>query len=111
MKIFLSVFLGIIAAFAVMRMWNAYGMTAVWTALAAFLVLLMVVKIRYWYRGCHGLSQRPDPHGRYYERWLNLKNCEQDYYPWLALEQLRERVRWTSSQSQPSRLVFCIAFL
>jgi hypothetical protein len=91
MKVFFSVFLAIIAAFAVMHFWNSYGMSAVLAALAAFLVLLVVVKIRYWYRGHYGFNQWPDPHGRYYERWMNLKNCEHDYYPWLELEKIRER--------------------
>ena len=74
----------------VIRVWNTYGMTAVWIALGGLLALLVIGKISYWYNGYHGLNQWPNPHGRYYNRWLSLKNCDLDYYPWLEIEKKRE---------------------
>jgi hypothetical protein len=90
MKTFLSIFLAILAAFIVMRVWTAYGMTAVFVALAIFLTLVIIVKMRHWYTGYHGYNQWPDPHGRYYNRWLKLKDEPLDYYPWLTRELRRE---------------------
>jgi hypothetical protein len=56
-----------------------------WWFWMVVVVLLGSLLARYWWRGYRGLDQWPNPHGRYYNRWLSLKDVG-DYYDWLARE-------------------------
>lgn len=46
--------------------------------------LMFVVVVGQWLAGFLGYDQWPNPHGRYYKRWLRLPEDAGDYYDWLA---------------------------
>ena len=54
-KIFISAILAALTIFAELPLWEVHGMTAVWITLTAFFVLLMILKMDYWY---HHRKQR-----------------------------------------------------
>jgi hypothetical protein len=56
-----------------------------------------------WVRGIQGLDQWPEPHGRYYRRWLALPNGEGDYYDWLS-RQKGNRQPWRTWAEKAHKL-------
>lgn len=48
-----------------------------------------------WLDGWYGLDQWPNPHGRYYDRWLKLPEGAGDYYAWLS-RQMGKREPWAT---------------
>ena len=57
----------------------------------------------WWLQGYRGLSQWPEPHGRYYSEWLGLPGGRGEYYEWLsAQKQHREPWRaWADKAKRP----------
>jgi hypothetical protein len=49
-KIFISAFLAALTIFAELPLWEVHGITAIWATLTAFLVLLMILEVEYWYQ-------------------------------------------------------------
>ena len=49
MKIFIFVVLAALVVFAMLPIWEVHGMTAARFTLMAFFVLLMILKVEYWY--------------------------------------------------------------
>ena len=58
--------------------------------------------LKYWIDGFRGLDQWPQPHGRYYRKWLAMHDETADYYAWLV-EELGNREPWATWAGHPTR--------
>lgn len=64
--------------------WRHYGWWSAGGAVALWLGLNLVNLVKFWFDGRRGLNQWPEPHGRYYDEWLRIREGAGDYYDWLA---------------------------
>jgi hypothetical protein len=82
------------------------GYLAAQRRFAAILLLFVVANIgylaRHRWRARQGLDQWPDPHGRYYDEWLALKDVG-DYYAWLA-QRMGNREPWRTWAASAKKL-------
>lgn len=74
-----------------------------WTFFSLILAVIVIANILFFIRhkseGEKGLNQWPNPHGRYYDEWMELKNEPLDYYEWLN-KKMGNKEPWKTWEKQ-----------
>lgn len=81
------------------------GVPAWLSGLVIGAVVSLAINVKYWVEGWLGLDQWPNPHGRYYNRWLELSPGAADYYEWLAREKANRKPgqSWARKKELPEQ--------